>query len=213
MMKRLASLLTVVVLFLCLPCTTVLSSADNSGLNAVEFYWDGCNPAGEYVVFFLPDNDNSDEISADNILFIDQVTASSDGVVNLLYLNPEFEACQIWMSGLFPDDMPSPRLIDRYESVVIAAVRTPIALTEIEEEAFAGGAFTHVYLSDNITSIGENAFSECGSLQYVEIPAMSVMIADNAFSDSPNVTIGCKAGSDAYSYAVDNAIPYRIIQH
>lgn len=213
MMKKIAALLTVVVLFLCLPCTTLLSSADNSGQNAVEVYWDGCDPAGEYVVFFLLDNDISDVISADNILFVDQIMASSDGVVNLLYLDPEFEACQIWMSGLFPDGVASPRLIDRYEAGVTAAVRTPTALTEIEEEAFAGGTFTHVYLGNNVTSIGKKAFYGCTALQYVEIPAMSVTIADDAFSGSPNVTIGCQSGSDAYYYALENGIPYRIIQY
>ncbi len=212
-MKRIASLLTVLVLFLYLPCTTVLSSAENSGQNAVEVYWDGCEPAGEYVVFFLRDNTNCAEISADNVLFVDQIKASSNGIVNLLYLDPEFEACQIWLSGSFPDGTASPRLIGRYDASVAAAIHTPNALTEIEEEAFAGGAFTHVYLGDNVTSIGEKAFSGCSSLEYVEIPAMSVTIADDAFSGSPNVTIGCQAGSDAYNYAVEKGIPYRIIQY
>lgn len=212
MVKKGLSLLAAAVLLLC-AALPVSASAEGGAQSAVEVCWDGCEAEGEYLVFFLPEGVSPAAAPADSILFVDQVRASGEGAIDLLYLDPEFETCEIWLSGEFPDGGASPRQIDHYEAQPAAAIHAPAALSEIEEEAFAGGSFTHVYLSENVTLIDNRAFSDCSALQYVEIPAMSVSIADDAFSGSPHVTIGCLEGSDAYSFAVDNGIPVRIIQH
>ncbi len=86
----------------------------------------------------------------------------------------------------------------------------PQGLIQIEEEAFEGGNFTHVYLSAAVQSIGSKAFANCPNLIYIEIPTDIESIADNAFLNSPNVVIGCTAGSKAYQYAMQKGIPYQI---
>jgi uncharacterized repeat protein (TIGR02543 family) len=47
----------------------------------------------------------------------------------------------------------------------------PDFLTDIEEEAFMGGAFTFVKLSDNTASIGARAFADCPNLAYIWMPS------------------------------------------
>ena len=62
----------------------------------------------------------------------------------------------------------------------------PAALTTIEEEAFMGGAFTFVKLSDNTASIGARAFAECPNLAYICMPS-GVTVDPTAIPE--NVTI------------------------
>ena len=61
---------------------------------------------------------------------------------------------------------------------------------------------------DSVTKIGSNAFSGFENLEKVEIPSYSAEIADNAFSNSPNVVLYCKSGSTVQSYAELNNIMY-----
>ena len=62
----------------------------------------------------------------------------------------------------------------------------PADLTTVEEEAFLGGAFTFVKLSDNTTSVGPRAFAECPNLAYIYIPD-GAEVDPTAFSE--NVTV------------------------
>lgn len=56
----------------------------------------------------------------------------------------------------------------------------PAALTEIDEEAFAGIAAEYVQVTENVTSIGSRAFADCKNLKQIAIPAGVQSIADNA---------------------------------
>ena len=62
-----------------------------------------------------------------------------------------------------------------------------------------------------MTAIESRAFADCSMLVYIEIPESVTDIADDAFSGSDNVTIGCKQGSAAFKFAEKYGIPYRII--
>ena len=77
----------------------------------------------------------------------------------------------------------------------------PAALTEIGEEAFAGGAFSFVKLSENTTMIGSNAFADCPNLTQIFIPNAEAVIDENAFGNMQNLTILGKTGSTAETYA------------
>ena len=70
----------------------------------------------------------------------------------------------------------------------LQVLRLPDALTDIEEEAFAGGAFEAVILPAGCTSVGSRAFAGCANLLYVKVPAGAV-IAPDAFDGCPNVII------------------------
>ena len=70
----------------------------------------------------------------------------------------------------------------------LQVLRLPAALTAIDEEAFAGGAFEAVILPASCTSVGSRAFAGCANLLYVKVPAGAV-IAPDAFDGCPNVII------------------------
>ncbi len=58
---------------------------------------------------------------------------------------------------------------------------TPSALQTVEDEAFAGIAARYVWLSENVTGIGKNAFAGCPDLKYVYIPIDCASIEEGAF--------------------------------
>ncbi|MGX8705843.1 MAG: leucine-rich repeat domain-containing protein [bacterium] len=55
------------------------------------------------------------------------------------------------------------------------------ALTAIESESFADGAFQYVIVPPAVTSIGSKAFANCADLIYIRIPASIRSIAADAF--------------------------------
>ena len=77
----------------------------------------------------------------------------------------------------------------------------PASLKKIEEEAFVGGAFNYVYISDGIEIIGARAFAECQNLQYIRIPESATQIAPDAFEGVSGIVIYGKDGTYAEYYA------------
>ena len=77
----------------------------------------------------------------------------------------------------------------------------PAALTTIETEAFAGGAFSYVKLSENVTAIQSRAFADCPKLRYIYIPEATTTIAKDAFSGVSGLTIFGASGSYAEFFA------------
>lgn len=83
----------------------------------------------------------------------------------------------------------------------------PAALTEIESEAFSGdNAITSVFLPDNISSVGNGAFADCGNLWFVFVPDHGTGITAEAFSGSPHVILVCREGSEAAAEAADTGL-------
>ena len=142
---------------------------------------------------------------------MDQITADASGQITLLYVEPDFSSCQVLISGIFPDGGASPKVVGRFPATGEFSILTmPQELIQIEDEAFEGGTFTHVYLGSKVQSIGSKAFANCPNLMYIEIPTGTELIADDAFLNSLNVTIGCTANSPAFQYAVQKGLPYQI---
>ena len=193
-----------------------LSSADDCVIydveqRAIQVSYTGCNPSGQYMVFFLRDGVNISGINAADIYFMDQITSDTSGKLSLLYVGPEFTSCQVAVSGTFPDSGVSPKIIGRFPPAGEFSMLTmPASLIQIDDEAFEGGTFTHVYLSASVRSIGNKSFANCQNLVYIDIPAETVSIADSAFLNSSHVVIGCSAGSYAYDYAVQKGLQYRL---
>ena len=84
----------------------------------------------------------------------------------------------------------------------------PSSLTTIREEAFAGGAFRFAKLSERVTTIGKNAFANCGNLRYVYIPASAASIDPYAFSGIKKLTVIGHAGTAAEEYALDHGFTF-----
>ena len=80
----------------------------------------------------------------------------------------------------------------------------PASLEVISEEAFAGGAFRYVKLSEQTEQIGPFAFADCPNLKYIWIPNDTVTIDDKAFGDIQELVIFGKAGSTADDYAYEH---------
>ena len=84
----------------------------------------------------------------------------------------------------------------------------PAALTTIDAEAFKGAAFTYVKLSEQTTTIGENAFADCSLLAYAYIPEATVNIHPLAFGDKTELTIFGKANSAAETFADEHGFTF-----
>ena len=92
------------------------------------------------------------------------------------------------------------------------AMRFPQGLTVIEESAFEGDSFTLAVLGSQVRTIGSRAFADCTSLVYIYLPDSVTSIAADAFTQSPQVIIGCEWGSEAHRYAVANGLRYFIAE-
>ena len=88
-----------------------------------------------------------------------------------------------------------------YAKWVVPDLILPDSTTIIEEEAFAGGAFTFVKLPDRITTISQHAFADCPKLSYVYIPSGIGLIDPKAFAGSDSLTILGEDGSASEEYA------------
>ena len=88
----------------------------------------------------------------------------------------------------------------------------PASLTTIGTEAFSGGAFRFVKLSEKTVSIGKKAFSNCGNLRYIYIPEATSSIDAEAFGNQKTVTIICPQYSNACSFAYNNGFSRIIIR-
>lgn len=72
----------------------------------------------------------------------------------------------------------------------------PDALMDIEEEAFAGGTFQFVWLSDSVRSISSRAFADCPNLKHIRIPhqmtlatLMRLVRTEDAFEGCEGITV------------------------
>ena len=85
----------------------------------------------------------------------------------------------------------------------------PESLTAIGEEAFRGGAFTGVKLSEKTTAIGQNAFAECPNLTSIYIPKATTVIHPNAFGTKQGgLIVYGETASTAENYAKDHGFAF-----
>lgn len=68
-----------------------------------------------------------------------------------------------------------------------------------------------ITIPSKVTNIGYGTFAVCANLTSVYVPATVTEIGEDVFARSENVTIYCIDGSVAHTYAVDNSIPYILI--
>ena len=100
-----------------------------------------------------------------------------------------------WVSDAFASDMFT---VQEKNIAAIPALgtlrvlRLPDSLTEIGEEAFAGGSFEAVIIPESCRIISDRAFGNCVHLIYVKVPA-GTSIAPGAFAECPNVIIDIAA--------------------
>lgn len=66
-------------------------------------------------------------------------------------------------------------------------------------------------IPSNVTTIGYCAFRYCSNLRNIVIPSYVNSIGVGVFDGCPNITIYCKVGSYAETYAKNNNINYELI--
>ncbi len=117
----------------------------------------------------------------------------------------------------------------------LTSIEIPSSVTEIKYRAFDGctsltsieipssvrsirqGTFkyctslTSIEIPSSVTSIAYESFNKCTSLTSIKIPSSVTNIQKDAFVGCNDLTIYCKSGSTAHQYAIDNNIPYKLI--
>ena len=85
--------------------------------------------------------------------------------------------------------------------------RLPAGLASIGEEAFEGTAFRAIVFPEGDVVVGSGAFAAMPELSTVGIPGRA-RLAEDAFRDSPGVTLFGRAGGDTQDYARRHGIPF-----
>lgn len=209
MRRKLICVLLLLTLWSVLPSALgdVTSQIDyNAQTGAMHIQCQGLFPTNNYALAIL--EDASDGWTAGNLLFLDQVTASEGGALDVAFIHMGITAGVVMLGGE-TESVQSPLTLG---TIVLPTdvLTLPAALTVIEEEAFMGNAYSYVYLGDKVSAIGARAFKNCASLQEIHIPSSVTSIGANAFDGCPNVVIVCASGSAAYTYARNNKLSYRL---
>lgn len=194
---RSAILALLLLLTLAVPCAC---AADMDMDTVVLFTVDCCIPGNDYVLIVLRPGASAAFFDTGDILDIQQAPAVS-GTVTVAWFIPGFQGGQIVAGGIFSDGGASPRAAGSCRTA-----RLPSGTTTLDEGAFQGTPFTHIYLPDGLTRIGPYAFADCTSLQYVAIPPSVKTIASTAFSGSDRVWFGCVKGSAAWDFGRTHGI-------
>ncbi|WP_405341936.1 leucine-rich repeat protein [Ruminococcus sp.] len=83
--------------------------------------------------------------------------------------------------------------------------------SNVTNQCFYGcTSLSTVTIGENITRIGYLAFANCPNLTYVEIPAGVTVIESTAF-DGDSITLGVYTDSAAHQFAVNNDIPFILL--
>ena len=178
--------------------------AEVSGSDILVVSFDRCFSGNDYTLLLTKQGANATALNDSDILYIDQLTAEGSSVMAAI-VYPDFTTCDAFVGGTFSDGASSPRSLGRF-----IGSRTPNQLALIEESAFENSAFTHVFLSEQVTAIGARAFANCDALRYICIPDSVTEIADDAFVGCDNVVIGCYGG-EALAFANRMGLNYKLL--
>ena len=99
-----------------------------------------------------------------------------------------------------------------FERSGVTEVTLNSAATYVPVQLFYGcNSLTRVTINGAPTEIDSYAFGECPVLEYVSIPASVTSINAAAFYNSPNVTLGVYSDSYAHQFAIDNNLPFELL--
>ena len=84
----------------------------------------------------------------------------------------------------------------------------PSALTVIDSEAFAGGAFRFVMLPERVTALHNRAFADCPALSVVCFTGSETVIDENAFGDRTKLTVLGPRDSTAEAFAAAHSFDF-----
>ena len=166
-----------------------------------------CAGNAEYLLLALQPGGHESGVNKENILYVNQYRSDAAGRFTWRMNSPSFDACDVLLGGRYPDAAQSPRYLGRAIREK-RELRLMATLGAVEENAFAGGSYTHVYLGGTVSEIGPHAFANCPTLLYIDIPASVETIDPTAFEGSNQAVIGCFANSAAHRLAVEHEISF-----
>ena len=181
------------------------AAAAGAEVTAACFTVDRCVAGNDYLFVLLKKGASANAFGTDDVLFMDQITATGTKAQVAVIL-PDFTECVAVAGGSFSGGVSSPRKLGNY-----TATRLPGQLGAISDAAFEGASFTHLFLGDQVSSIGSRAFANCARLAYIFIPASVTGIADDAFSGSENVVVGCRKNSAAHTFAKSKGLAFQLV--
>ena len=191
-MKRGAVLALAITFLLIMPHAAMAGVTYDAVSDRLTVSYDQCTPGGQVSLFLLQPSAAAGGFSVSDVLFMDQLTAGGNGRIEALFIGSALPPFKAVIGGNFTDGGVSPREIGNWAgSAEVRTLTMPAQLTAIEESAFEGGTFTHVYLGEQTASIGSRAFADCQNLLYIYIPDSVTDIASNAFEVCDSLTIGC----------------------
>ena len=217
--KRHSPVVFLVAVVLCLVAFVNQSLAESvsytEGIDTLSISYGQCIAGEEYALILL-EGDNANSVSPDGLLFVDQLVANNEGKIYVAFVNPSFPTCSVLLGGSFKNGQLSPQNLGVFYPPVddepINRFTLPSMLKTIDDEAFLECAFTHVYLGENVETIGSKAFANSSDLVYILIPNSTIYISNDAFDGCGDLVIGCYEGSAAKQYAIDHNISYKIIR-
>ena len=161
---------------------------------------EGLTPDSDYS-FIVSKGETADQaMTGDMLIYADQIKSDPKGMFSITFIHAELPECSFFVGGNFPQGGESPKRIGSYSLSDQPAAFTR-DLKVIGEEAFAGSAFRHVLLGQQVETIESGAFRNCADLRWISIPDSVTEIAEDAFDGCVNLTVECAADTAAYTYA------------
>ena len=93
----------------------------------------------------------------------------------------------------------------------LATFSIPDGVTAIGEGTFCECEYTNIVIPNQITVIGNYAFLYCSDLTSITIPRTVQYIGWDAFYGCDNLVITCYSDSAAHQYAVNNNVPFILL--
>ena len=99
-----------------------------------------------------------------------------------------------------------------YRCINLKRVELPKSMTNMSDNVFEYcEKLESIKIPSGISSINSSMFSGCSNLIIVEIPSSVTSIGEFTFRGCDNLTIKCESGSAAEEYAIENDIPYELL--
>lgn len=125
-----------------------------------------------------------------------------------------FDGCINLKSVEIPESMTSISKSAFSSSQSLIDIKIPQSVVSIDDYAFNEcRSIRSIKIPESITSIGECAFKRCENLTIMEIPESVTNISEDAFLQCKNLTLYVYNDSYAQNYAVENNIPFKVIDN
>ena len=185
----------------CIEESSILSGLRNEGKIPNECECEQCSPMHKKILT----KEAADKLTGEHIVIPNGYTGIEVGA---------FERRKDVLSITIPDSVTNIAGLAFAGCVALTSINLPDSMTTIWGATFAGcTALTSISLPGSVTTILDLAFSSCKALTSITIPDSVTTIGRFAFKECPDLTIHCREGSYAHTYAVENDIAFKLMSY